>query len=170
MKNIGAEKIAFGLLGIITVFAIIITLILSQSDQKNQILISSYTVKDTQRPRVEISKSFQDIGKMKVSDEKTAKFTIENKGTKPLQLFKISSSCNCTFGQVIIGKEKSPEFSMHSSNNWTGTIPPNQKADLLVIYKPSIMPVSGIITRDVYVQTNDPANPNLTFTIKTFVE
>lgn len=59
---------------------------------------------------------------------------------------------------------------MHASGSWTGNIEPGKKAKLSVIYRPSIMPVSGIVTRDVYIQTNDPEKPKLTFTVKADVE
>ena len=107
---------------------------------------------------------------MKVTDEKTVEFAIENSGDKPLQLFKGSSSCGCTFGQIVINGDKSPEFSMHSKSTWTGSVNPGEKATLLVTYKPSIMPVKGEVSRAVYVSTNDPDNKELTFTVKAFVE
>jgi hypothetical protein len=59
---------------------------------------------------------------------------------------------------------------MHSSISWVGTLNPGKKATVKVIYRPYIMPVSGEITRDVYVQTNDPDNERITFTVKAFVE
>ncbi|MBI2611120.1 DUF1573 domain-containing protein [Candidatus Gottesmanbacteria bacterium] len=173
MKNISTDKIILGLVGTITLAAVILIILFSANEQKNlqgKTLIASYKVEDTDKPKVEVDKTYQDIGKMKVKDEKTASFTIKNIGNKPLSLSKVSSSCDCTFGQITINTEKSPEFGMHSKSTWSGNIEPGKTAVVDVIYKPYIMPVSGSITRDVYVQTNDPANPNLTFTVKAFVE
>ena len=103
-------------------------------------------------------------------EEKAAQFTIENKGNKPLQLFKVSSSCGCTVGIITIDGNISPEFGMHNNSNWSGEILPGKTASLSVIYRPYIMPVKGPVTRDVFVTTNDPENKLLTFTVKADVE
>lgn len=173
MKNLGTEKIIFLIIGGLTVFALILIAIFSVNEQKQaqgSTTVLSYSVSDKDKPKATISSTFSDLGNMKVKDEKTAEFTIENKGEKPLQLTKIQTSCDCTFGQITIDDAKSPEFSMHASSPWVGTIDPGKKAVLSIIYRPSIMPVSGVVTREVYVQTNDPEKPNLTFTVKAFVE
>lgn len=173
MKKLSTEKIIFGLIGGLTLLAIIFIVIFSANEQKslkNQTLIASYQATDQNKPKVFVSSLFTDVGKMKVKDEKKVDFTIENQGNKPLNLFKVSSSCDCTFGQISIDGVISPEMGMHSKNYWTGTIDPGKKAIITVIYRPYIMPVSGTITRDVFVQTNDPDKPKLTFTVKAFVE
>lgn len=169
----GIDRILLYIIGGLTIFAVVLIVIFSINEKK-QIKengnIISYTSTDQEKPKVNVSSSFVDLGSMKVKDEKTAEFIIENKGAKPLQIFKISSSCDCTFGQVTINGEKSPEFGMHSKNTWVGMIESGKNAKLSVIYRPFIMPVKGVVTRDVYVQTNDPANQQLTFTLKAFVE
>lgn len=173
MKNISTEKIIFLIIGGITVFVLVLIVIFSVNEQKQaqgNTPAVSYSTNDRDRPKATVSSAFSDLGKMKVKDEKSAEFTIENTGTKPLQLLKISSSCNCTFGQVTIDDKKSPELGMHTTTPWVGTVESGKKATLSVIYRPFIMPVSGVITRDVYVQTNDPEKSNLTFTVKAFVE
>ena len=129
-----------------------------------------YSANDSERPKIKFSSPSADLGKMKVTDEKNAEFILENTGTKPLQLFKVSTSCDCTFGQITIDGEKSPEFGMHSKNLWSGSIEPGKKATLTVVYRPSIMPVKGEVSRQVYIQTNDPENKQVTFSINAFVE
>ncbi len=173
MKNLSTEKIVFLIIGGLTVFVLVLIGIFSVNEQKQaqgNTTVASYSTSDKDRPKVTVASTFNDLGTMKVKDEKSAEFTIENIGNKPLQLSKIKSSCDCTFGQVIIDGTKSPEFSMHAANPWVGIVDPGKKATLSVIYRPSIMPVSGVVTRDVYVQTNDPEKSNLTFTVKAFVE
>lgn len=173
MKTLGTEKIIFLIIGGLTVFALVLIGIFSVNESKQSranTSIDSYSASDKDRPKVTVSSTFFDLGNMKVKDEKAAEFTIENTGSKPLQLYKISSSCSCTFGQVTIDDVKSPELGMHSTNSWVGTVEPGKKATLSVIYRPYIMPVSGVITRDVYVQTNDPEKSQLIFTVKAFVE
>lgn len=173
MKNLGTEKTIFLIIGGLTLFAVILIVIFSINEQKQAQTASAlitYSTTDREKPKAVFSSTFSDLGKMKVQDEKAAQFEIENKGEKPLQLYKISSSCDCTFGQVTIDGVKSPEFSMMAKDLWIGTVAPGKKATLSVIYRPSIMPVSGVVTRDVYMQTNDPEKQNLTFSIKAFVE
>lgn len=173
MKSLSTEKIIFLIIGGLTLFVIVLIVIFSVNEQKqakNSANILSYSSTDSEKPKAAVSSTLSDLGKMKVQDEKTAQFEIENKGEKPLQLFKIRSSCDCTFGQVSIDEVKSPEFAMHASSPWVGEVAPGKKAVLSVTYRPYIMPVSGVVTRDVYLQTNDPEKSNLTFTVKAFVE
>ena len=132
--------------------------------------ITNYSTSDKERPKIEVKTAFSDLGKMKVSDEKSADFTIKNIGQKPLQLSRISSSCNCTFGQVIIDGKESEFYGMHSISALAGEILPGKTGAIRVIYRPYIMPVYGPIDREVYMETNDPENPNLVFKVRANVE
>lgn len=166
------EKEILFIIGAVTlaIFAGITVFSLLESKNETKGQVASYQTSDSSRPKVTASAFFSDLGNMTVSEEKTAEFIIKNEGDKPLQLFNISSSCDCTFGQVIINDAKSPEFSMHAKSGWRGEIKSGEQAKLLVIYRPKIMPVKGVVTRDVYVATNDPTSPKLTFTVKAVVE
>lgn len=173
MKSLSTEKIIFLIIGGLTVIMLVFIVFFSMNESKQtktQASIVSYAKDDKDRPKLNFSSTTSDLGKMKVKDEKTAEFILDNTGNKPLQLFKISSSCDCTVGVVEIDGKISPEFGMHANNIWVGQIDPGKKAVLKVIYRPYIMPISGVVTRDVYVQTNDPDNPKLTFTVKAYVE
>lgn len=172
MKTVSNEKLIFLIAGSITLMALIVLVAfsLNQDQQRTNSPTMSYSSSDKEKPTVNTTSTSSDLGQMKLSEEKKADFSIENTGTRPLQLFHISSSCDCTFGQVTIDGNKSPQFSMHADSNWVGNINPGQKATLSVIYRPSIMPVKGDVTREVFVQTNDPQNKELTFTVKAFVE
>lgn len=139
------------------------------SGQKSQPVITSYSLNDKERPKVEAKITFFDLGKMKVSEDKSANFKIKNIGQKPLQLSNVSSSCNCTFGQVVIDGKESDVFGMHNVSDFAGEIPPGKEAIIKVIYRPSIMPVYGAVEREVYVSTNDPENPKLIFKVKATV-
>ena len=114
--------------------------------------------------------TFADLEKMKVSDEKSADFTIKNIGEKSLQLSNINSSCNCTFGQIIIDGKESEFFGMHNVSAFAGEILPGKEAVIRIIYRPYIMPVYGIIDSEVYVETNDPENQRLVFKVRANVE
>lgn len=137
---------------------------------KPEVKIASYSAKDKDRPIVEVKITLIDLGKMKVSEEKEAVFTVKNTGSKPLQLYNMTSSCNCTFGQLIYNGKTSEEFGMHSVSDYLADIKPNTEAKVKVIYRPSIMPVNGPIGRELYISTNDPSKPKLVLQIKTIVE
>lgn len=136
----------------------------------SQIVASSYTQNDQNKPRVESKETSFNLGKMKVSDERSHDFVIKNTGTKPLQLSNIRSSCMCTAGKVIYKDSESQEFGMHAERSFIGEILPGDEATIRVTYRPFQMPVYGPIEREVYMTTNDPLNQQLTFKVTTIVE
>lgn len=173
MKSLSTDKAIFLTIAGFTALILVLIVLFSTNEQKQSAgngNVSSYSSTDSQKPQAKASSTFFDLGNMKVSDEKKADFIIENTGQKPLELFKVSSSCDCTFGQIEIDGVKSPEFSMHAKGDWTGNVDPGKKATLSVIYRPKIMPVKGVVTRDVFVQTNDPDKKQLTFSVKAIVD
>ena len=118
-----------------------------------------------------IDKLFEDFGDMKVDEDKTAVFTITNTSDSVLRLWGVSTSCDCTFASVIIGGIASGEFNMPahmiaSLKNWIGEVPAKQTATLKVTYKPSVMPVTGIVTRQTRFSTNDPKNAEVEVSVK----
>lgn len=172
-SSISTDTVVFLLVGGLTIIALVLIAIFAVKEQeqsKGSKEIVNYSKQDKALPQIKVSDLFADLGKMEIKDEKTATFLLKNAGTKPLQLFNISSSCNCTFGKVTIEGVTSPEFNMHSKSPWVGTIEPGKEALLSVIYRPSLMPVKGPVTRQVLVRTNDPENGQLTFTVKALVE
>ncbi len=137
---------------------------------KANVAAKAYTKEDASRPKVEIKETLKDMGKMKVSEAKTASFTVKNIGQEPLQLLDISSSCGCTVGKVIYQGYESDEFGMHSAGDFDREIAPGTEARVDVIYRPYVMPVYGEVGREVYVSTNDPENPKLVLQVKAYVE
>ena len=119
-----------------------------------------------------IDKTFEDFGNMKSDEEKTADFTITNtSASSVLRIWNVSTSCDCTFASVVIGGVASGEFNMPahmiaSLKNWIGEVPPKQTATLKVTYKPKIMPVTGIVTRQTRFATNDPKNAEVEVSVK----
>ena len=171
MKNISTDKAVIIVIGVfVIIFFGVIVVNASKEGSTNQSETPAYSTTDDNRPVASVDNNFQDLNTMKVSDEKTGTFTITNNGASALLLSDISSSCGCTFGVISINGTKSPEFGMHSNSNWQGIVEPNNTATVDVVYKPSIMPVKGSIDREVYITTNDPNNPLLTFTVRAFVE
>ena len=129
-----------------------------------------YSSKDKEKPKAEVKETVEDLGNMKVSDQKSANFLLKNSGSKPLVLSQITSSCGCTVGQVIIDGKESQEFGMHAQSDETFTIDPGKQVTIKVTYRPFIMPVSGPVERQVFVETNDPENPRLEFKVKANVQ
>lgn len=165
------KKIALIIIGIFLLigFLSLIYYLVNPKDQSEKKIVS-YNLKDKEKPKVEVKNKFIDLGEMKVSDEKRGEFIIKNIGQKPLQLFNVSSSCGCTLGQIEIGGKLSEAFGMHSRSNWVGEVNPGKTAKVYAIYRPFVMPVYGLVGREVYVSTNDPLNPKLVFQIKARVK
>lgn len=155
--------------GILLTVAIIGIAMVAFRESKGSVAVATYGAAD-QEPQVKVAANMKDFGDIAVSDVKTAEFILENSGNKPLEVYGITSSCGCTFGEIEIGGIKSPQFSMHAKSNWVGVIQQGNKAIVRVIYQPSIMPVKGEVTRMVYVKTNDPKTPELTFSVKANVK
>lgn len=117
-----------------------------------------------------IDKLQQDLGSMKVSDEKSAIFTVTNTGKTPLRVWNVATSCDCTSATFTINGKETPEFNMPAHmgttlRNWLGEVAAGQKALLKVTYRPSIMPVTGPVTRNVDFATNDPKNAKVEVTV-----
>lgn len=118
--------------------------------------------------KVSVDQKTYDWGKIPYSDGNATKiFTIKNTGTDSLRLTNIKTSCACTKAQVTIGSANSPYFSMHTTSSWIGEVPAGKEAKLTVIFDPTFHGPSsaGPMTRLISMQTNDPANLNLEFTL-----
>lgn len=143
---------------------------LATKGQKPEPATLSYKKEDADRPKAEVLTSLIDVGEMKVNEIKEVSFQLKNVGNKPLQILNINSSCNCTFGQITYKDLTTKQFGMHKQSGYVTDVAPGDSVTVKVIYNPSIMPVYGNVSRDVYVSTNDPDSPKLTFTIKTVVK
>lgn len=130
----------------------------------------AYSAGDTDRPKAETQQVFSDLGEIKVTDVKQVDYQLKNTGTKPLQILNINSSCGCTAGQIIYKEFTSDEFSMHTQSGYVTEIAPGDTGIVRLTYRPATMPVYGIVEREVYITTNDPANQRLVFGIKAKVK
>ncbi|MDP3725592.1 MAG: DUF1573 domain-containing protein [bacterium] len=104
-----------------------------------------------------------ELGEVAVQGDYPAEFTISNTGDAPLEISDVRTSCMCTFAEIMIGGEKSPEFNMVMHNSpttrqWKGVLEPGESAIARVIYKPHLMPVQGSVDRYLVFTTNDPNN------------
>ncbi|MEP7167446.1 MAG: DUF1573 domain-containing protein [Candidatus Woesebacteria bacterium] len=154
---------------VFVVFVVGISFLFSTT-QKPQSNAVAFSAQDTERPKAETALKFVDMGVIKVSDVKQQDYTLKNVGTKPLQILNINSSCGCTAGQIIYNGTTSKEYSMHAQSGFVTEIAPGDTATVRLTYRPATMPVYGAVEREVYVTTNDPANPKLIFSIKANVQ
>jgi len=106
---------------------------------------------------------------LSVKSEKSAVFNIRNSGQKTLQIYAGTSSCNCTFGQVTKANGKSPLFGMHDKRKFLVELGPGETGNVVVTYKPYLMPSLGLNKRIVSIKTNDPDNPEVEFDIEAIV-
>ncbi|MBI1863928.1 DUF1573 domain-containing protein [Candidatus Woesebacteria bacterium] len=136
------------------------------SASKSNAKVVSYDANSAEKPKAEVAQSFADLGEIKVSDVKKTDFTIKNSGTKPLQIIGLTTSCHCTFGQIIYKDLTTQEYGMSVPAGYITDVAPGETAIVRVIYKPYIMPVFGFVEREVYITTNDPLNQKLIFSIK----
>lgn len=115
-----------------------------------------------------ISPTSADWGQIPMNKGNVLKvFTLKNTGTDTLKLYNIKTSCHCTKAHVSIGSDDSPDFGMDSYSSWVGEVAPGKEAKLSVIFDPAYHGPQGVgpISRFVSVETNDKANPKLTFTV-----
>lgn len=142
----------------------------SQNEEALMRRVKFYRPADQTKPALEVvgSKS-RDLGTLGVKSEKSATFSIKNSGSAILQIYSGTSSCNCTFGQVVNGQNKSPLFGMHERRKFLVELLPGESGTVTVIYKPYLMLNLGLNKRFVTVKTNDPDNPEVDFTIDVIV-
>lgn len=144
--------------------------LLISAGQKPEPPKAVFSSQDQDRPKVETTQIFFNMGEIKVSDVKQADFQFKNSGTQPLQILNINSSCGCTTGQIIYNDFTSKEYGMHNQSGFVTEIAPGTTATLRLIYRPATMPVYGLVEREVYVNTNDPDKAKLIFAIKANVK
>ena len=110
-----------------------------------------------------------DWGNIVMSEgNKEATFKIKNEGTDPLKLSEIITSCACTTAQLKLGDTVSPAFGMHNKSTYVFEVPPQQEAELTVVFDPAFHGPNGVgpIDRIASMTTNDPAQPKLQFSVK----
>lgn len=164
----GGKKINPIILGVIFLLIVIIGGIIVAGRSSDSNNAPKYEIASSERPKLEISEKNFSMGNMKVAETKTQEIIIKNIGNRPLNMSNFSTSCNCTYGQLFIGNDQSPKFTMGKSS-WSKELAPDGIVKLSITYKPSIMPVEGEVSRVVYFKTNDPENSNVEIRFNAFV-
>lgn len=133
--------------------------------------VSSYAKDDPTAPKIEIPENIFNFGKIKVTDVAKHDFKIKNTGQNPLVVTSLTTSCHCTTAVLkVAGQPDTVPAGMHGVEAWTREIAPGGEAVVEVIYEPSKMPVKGAVNRVIYLETNDPANPNPKLEVNAEVE
>lgn len=151
------SKVIFGVLMIIGV--VIAAGIFALSGNKKEV---------NAQTTVSVDRYSDDWGEMMMDGgNKEADFEIRNDGNGPLVLNNVITSCMCTTAVLSFNGKDSPVFGMHTKSGYQMSVPAGESAALKVVFDPAFHGPSGIgpITRQVKVNTNDPANPTLTFTL-----
>lgn len=165
------KKFAILTIAVALVVLVVAYILISGGDKSTQeVKVASYQSTDQQKPQVKTENTVADLGQMKVSEQKSEDFKVENVGQKPLQLSNITSSCGCTVAQVVVDGQVSEEFGMHSKSSQVFEIAPGEAVIVRVTYRPYVMPVSGPVDREVYVDTNDPISQKLIFKVTANVQ
>lgn len=100
-------------------------------------------------PKIEITPAFYNLGTVVYGQVAKYNFTATNRGSAPLEIIRLSTSCGCT--KAFIAEDKK-------------IIQPQQSAEILVTFDPATHKDDtdlGEITRIVYVKSNDPLRPEV---------
>ncbi|KKR80621.1 MAG: hypothetical protein UU73_C0001G0265 [Candidatus Daviesbacteria bacterium GW2011_GWA1_41_61] len=152
------------IIGFVVVTALVLAggiFLLTKSSTAGQVEIS-------QNVKAEAAEKTFDWGNIPMYKGNVTKtFTIKNSGTDTLKLINIRTSCHCTQAQVKIDGQSSPFFGMSTVSSWIGEVVPGREAQLDVIFDPAYHGPQGVgpINRFVSVETNDPNNKTLDFSV-----
>lgn len=116
--------------------------------------------------KVEITELKYDAGVVSMTDGLVKHtYEIKNIGKGDLKIKKIRTSCMCTTARLRVGDSISPEFGMHDSFSWSKRITPGGTGFLEVTFDPAFHGPegTGLVTRAIYVSTNDSENKELEF-------
>lgn len=160
-KSFGAIAVTAIMLGGVGVIAVNAT-----SPRSDIVSAGIQPVEATPGATLTIDREEAELGTISVDEVASADFKLTNTGTAPVEISQVGTSCMCTFAEIQLPGEKSPEFNMAmhnepSVNAWKGTLGPGETAVVTVVYKPSLMPVEGSVARNVKFATNDPQKPKV---------
>ncbi len=133
------------------------------------VLAAAYFVMASRpRPQIQTDHSYYDLGIVpQIKTSHTFSFT--NGGGGDLSVKRIWTSCGCTTAKLVLNGIESPEFGMPGhggySGPWEAKLRPGETADLIVYYDAPIMSDIFVGERYVYIDTDDPAQPEFQFTI-----
>ncbi len=150
---------------IVAFIVFIIFAVKSENSQERQKQANqTYSGDEQGAPVAELNEKFFDAGPLKnKTDPVTHSFTLTNAGKSDLIVNKLTTSCHCTTAQLTYNGESSKKWGMASGSDWQVAIKPGGIATISIEYDPTKMISDGLIKRGIYIGTNDPKNPELTY-------
>lgn len=121
------------------------------------------------RPQISLELDSFDLGKISKKQGSIKKsIRLHNKGNTELIINNIRAACSCTTATLIVGKNKSPYFGVKGVEpGWQMVIEPKKSGDLEISFDLNKFPATGVImTRDVFITSNDPLYPEVKVTGK----
>lgn len=97
-------------------------------------------------PKAVVAEPVVDAGEVPVGERVEAEFTLENRGTAPLEIVRVRPACGCTVAEYDETIAPGATGSVRAVVDTTNLVGPNAKA--------------------VTVYTNDPDNPRIQLTVK----
>lgn len=123
-------------------------------------------IEPDENAKVELASTSFDFGQVKMNDgDVKTTFEIKNSGSQALKLFGGTTTCGCTSAYLELDGKRSGIFGMHTKSSAVFEVPSGKTAQLTVTVDPAFHGPSGIgqFEKDAIINTNDPANPQLTF-------
>lgn len=169
MKSYSSSKATYFIskpVGLVLIFIVLLGGLGLWMNRSTQISSSSVT---DGHPQLNIGVNNHDWGEIDIqAGPVTHSFNIQNTGSNVLRLYDIKTSCMCTTAQLKTKAKSSKKFGMHEKVPGLFEIKPGETAQLVVEFDPAFHgpDAVGPITRAVYLKTNDPNNPEITFYLK----
>lgn len=121
------------------------------------------------RPQISLELDSFDLGKISKKQGNIKKnIRLHNKGNTGLVINNISAACSCTTAALIVGKNKSLYFGNKGVEpGWQMVIGPKKSGELEIVFDLNKFPATGVVmTRDVFITSNDPLYPEVKVTGK----
>lgn len=133
-----------------------------------KISVPPVQVQTTRETKVTLTETNYDWGDVGINNGKIEKtFEIKNDGSQSLKLYGVKTSCACTTAQFKSPKGDSPIFGMHTKSGYIQEVAPGETIGLSVVFDPLFHGPNGLgaINRTITVNTNDPSQSQLNFTL-----
>lgn len=156
-------------LGGLAIIVVVVLIVLSDPGPKKT-STTSFGKDDPARPVAVFSTKKIDWGEINLNDVKESDVELTNDGASVLDISSLSTSCGCTAVKVYQNGTETKEYGMHDVLKDKISIDPKSSVKLKIIYRPFVMPVEGAVTRQVFIETNDPVNQKIEISASAIVQ
>jgi hypothetical protein len=115
-------------------------------------------------PAISLDRNSHDFGTVSPQTVYT-NFSLSNNGDATLEIYNISTSCDCTQAVLTYDGQTSPTFARSGNPDFRLKISPGKTATMMASIDPNMYVSSGKITRYVYFNTNDKGHSSVTITL-----